>query len=42
LDLKEPNTLLWKKLNTAKELWILEWVDFIVRDQAITPLHIPI
>lgn len=40
LDLKQPNTLLWKKLNTAKELWILEWVDFIVRDQAITPLQV--
>ena len=40
LDLKQPNTLLWKKLNTAEELWILEWVDFIVRDQAITPLQV--
>jgi len=40
LDLKEPNTILWKKLNTAKELWLLEWVDFIVRDQAITPLQV--
>ena len=40
LDLKQPNTLLGKKLNTAKELWILEWVDFIVRDQAITPLQV--
>jgi len=40
LDLKQPNTLLWKKLNTAKELWLLEWVDFIVRDQAITPLQV--
>lgn len=40
LNLKQPNTLLWKKLNTAEELWILEWVDFIVRDQAITPLQV--
>lgn len=40
LDLKEPNSLLWKKLNTAKELWMLEWVDNLVRDKPITPLQV--
>lgn len=40
LTLKNPDTLLAKKLNTAKKLWLLEWVDELIRDKPITPLQV--
>ena len=39
LSLKNPDTLLSKKLNTAKHLWFLENVNAMIRDHTITPLQ---
>ena len=40
LSLQNPDTLLAKKLNTAKELGLLEGVAPLKRDVAITPLQV--
>lgn len=39
LTLKNPDSALGKKLNTAKHLWFLEGINDMVRDHTITPLQ---